>query len=445
MGGDRIVRRSVGGAELGTPVAEVLPFRGVRYRLPAAELGAVIAPPYDVVSPEQQAELYDRHPLNIIRVELAREQEGHGDRYALAAATLRQWLAQGVLARDDASAFYAYRQTFALGERMVTRTGFFAAVELHPFSAGVVLPHEGTLAAAKADRLMLMRACEADVSPVFGMFSDPDGGVREMLARQRGEQWRSPDGQQHELVPIVDRAAIEIVRRALSDRPIFIADGHHRYETALALRDELRSRYPDAQPDAAFNYVLMLLVPVEDEGLVILPTHRVLKDVAPRDWEELHPRLRSCFDLASDRLGNDDPAAEGERIIARLREGDGPGRFAAYRGGQEIEFLSLRPGMAAEDEQHDVSILHNRIITPLVGEGGADLGHIKYVSDQATALRMVQAGDYSLALLLRPTTVQQVQEAALAGQRLPGKSTYFYPKVPTGLVISLIGAEERVG
>jgi len=446
VGGGGLARRGLGASELGRKreVANVVPFRGIRYRLPEAELGSVIAPPYDIISPDQQAALYEGHPLNIIRVELTREKAGE-DRYAVAARTLGEWLAEGVLARDDSPAFYAYRQTFSLGGREVTRTGFFGAVQLQPFSAGVVLPHEGTLAAAKADRLALMRACEADVSPVFAMFNDGTGDVRATLERHRGERWRSRDGQQHELIPITDDASIEIIRNSLADQPVFIADGHHRYETALALRDQMRQQHPDAPPEAAFNYVLMLLVPTEDEGLVILPTHRVLRGVDAGDWAELRPRLKTCFDLASHRLASDDLEAEGERIIAWLQESDAPGRFAAYPGGDEIEFLSLQRGVAGANERHDVSTLQNLIVTPLVGEAGADLGHIRYVSDHATALRLVAEGEYTLALLLRSTTVAQVQEAALAGKRLPGKSTYFYPKVPTGLVLSLVGAEVTVG
>lgn len=427
-------------------MAEVAPFRGVRYRLPESELGSVIAPPYDVISPEQQAALYQRHPHNIIRIELAREENAAGgDRYGRAAETLRDWLARGVLAQDDSPAFYAYRQTFSLNKRRVTRSGFFAAVALRPFADGVVLPHEGTLAAPKADRLALMRACQADVSPVFAMFGDATGEVREVLSRQSGLRWRGDGDQEHELTPITDGPSVEALRRGLADQPIFIADGHHRYETALALRDEMRARHPDAPPNAAFNYVLMLLVPVEDEGLVILPTHRVLKGADAGDWAELRPQLKTCFEIGAERMANDDVDAEGERIVARLREGDGPGRFAVYLGGGEIEYLSLRRGTIGADERHDVSLLQDAIITPLVGEGGADLGRIKYVTDQATAMRLVDEGEYGLGLLLRPTTVAQVQEAARAGKRLPGKSTYFYPKVPTGLVISLIGAEVTVG
>lgn len=425
-------------------MANVVPFRGVRYRLPEAELGMVIAPPYDVISPDQQAALYDRHRLNIIRVELTREEAGE-DRYAAAARALRDWLAEGVLARDPSPAFYAYRQTFSLGPRRVTRTGFFAAVELQPYSAGAVLPHEGTLASARADRLALMRACEADISPVFAMFNDPTGEVRGVLAECSGTRWQGDGDQDHELMPIVADASIEIIRRSLADQPIFIADGHHRYETALALRDEMRGRHPQAAPEAAFNYVLMLLVPTEDEGLVILPTHRVLRNLDAADWADLRPRLQTRFDLTSERLARDDLEAEGERIVARLQESDAPGRFAAYLGGDEIEFLSLRRAPVSRDERHDVSILQDAIIIPLVGEGGADLGHINYVSDHATALRLVAQGECALALLLRSTTVAEVQEAALAGQRLPGKSTYFYPKVPTGLVLSLIGPEVMVG
>ena len=419
----------------------LVPFRAIRYQLDqASDLGQVLAPPYDVISPAQQDELYHQHPHNVIRLELAHARAGGGyaSRYQAASETFQQWLREGVLAQDTQPALYLYRQAYRLAGEQHHRTGVFGLVELEPWEARSVRPHEGTLSAPKADRLELMRACRANLSPVFGMFCDPRQHAAQVFLQAEQDaplaQALDPGHSEHTLWAVTDPLMIKALQAVLSEQPIYIADGHHRYETALAFREEMQRQFPDAPPTAPFNYVLMLLVSTDDPGLVILPTHRVVLDLTDQMMERMRAQIAQHFEVEERPFTPATRHEEAHGVMRTLSRACSGGCFALYPGDGRYQILTLKEPPSAG--VHDVTLLHTLLIEPTLGQVGPNEGRIVYLTDEEAAARLVDEAPGRAAFFLNPTNIEQVQRAADAGQRLPGKSTYFYPKVPTGLVIN---------
>ncbi len=429
------------------------PFRAIRYR-PAAlgtgaggrgalDLSPLITPPYDIISPDLQQRLHEAHPHNFIRIELARQGEG---RYAEAARTLSRWLADGVLGRDARPALYLLEQSFRLGEETWTRRGVLGLVRLPEGEAGYVLSHEGTLAAARQDRLRLMRACQAMTSPILALVADPRSELLELLAASEGEPaaiaqepWPGPapaGPTTHRLRVVEDEAAQAALRRAIGPGPIYIADGHHRFETALTYRAEMRQAHPDAPDTAGINYALMLIVSARDQALKILPTHRLLVGLGPGGVEALKRRIRDCCEVHEWPLP--DPAGLGSQPWL---EGASPDRhvFGAYCGDGRYYVLVVRdqvlPRASGVVDSLDVTILHDHLLAPVLANHPDEV-RLTYVVSEEEALEAVARGEAEFAFFLRPTRVGDVLAAAQAGERMPGKSTYFHPKVPAGLLLS---------
>ena len=398
-------------------MAAVRPLAGLRYDpARAGDLGQVLAPPYDVITAAEQAELHARSPYNVIRLILPREAE----RGAAAARTLREWIAAGILAPDPEPALYLYTQQFSLPDGSTRRRdGLLCRLRLEDFSSGVVRPHERTLPGPKADRLALLRATGANLSAIFGLYARPGEPVRELLAgAELGAPLVDVSGW-HQLWRVTDASVIARVQAALANQTIIIADGHHRYETALAYRDE--------QPgNEAAGYVLACLANMEEEGAVILPTHRLVRGPLGPDGAALAARLGESFTV--------------EPVDARRRRAAGeidcvlPGRR-----------LRLRAAPAARERLRDlppvlrglaVELLHRAILEPVLGLGPEDL---EFTHDDEEAAAAVAAGRAAVAFLLNPPSMAQVREVCLAGEVMPEKSTYFYPKLATGLVFSLVG------
>lgn len=451
------------------PIAR--PFIGIRYRQP--DLSRILAPPYDIITPAEQERLHQCDPGNVVRLELGygdTDQADSGpldaagghepvvpalprqDRYARSGATLRQWLDQGILAYDDEPCIYPYAQSFgARGERR-TRVGVLCAVRLTPFEEGVVLPHEGTLAAPRADRRRLMLACQAQISPLLALHDDPRGeiarAIAEMMAKPPVATGQTND-EEHRLWRL-GGAAAEKYCQALGQGPLYIADGHHRYETALTVSREMRVAHPEAPPNAAFNYVLSLLCPAAQPGVVILPTHRLLR---LEDGQQ-RARLESLIGERFERQAVNCPVGQAvdaaRELAASLGSSPGVGRFGMYARPGGCSLLAAKPDALPSDpgpggiNHLDTVLIHWLLIDPLLGENA--LGRrVAYVMDEAEAVQRVDAGEAACALFLRPTTVEQVKRVAAAGLRMPGKSTYFYPKAPTGLVIADISPTRTVG
>ena len=430
-------------------------FRGIRYRTDGSrDLSAVIAPPYDVISEEKQAEFHARSERNFVRIELP---QGSNDRrYSQASAVLGRWLSEGVLARDPAPAFYVLEQEFTVEGRTWKRRGVFGLVRLPEANENFVLPHEGTLPAPKADRLLLMQACRAMTSPIMLMAEDSDGALMRVLDGAGGEPEAtatSSDGTTNRLWPIQDPQAILAASDAIGPGPLYIADGHHRFETASAYRHEMRRAHPGAPPDAGFNHALALVNSARDEGLRIFPTHRLVSGLDEAARKSLSQCMERYFEVSRDRVDDVDRWAN----LSWLKEAaPGMPAFGVYRDSHLYRLVAKEaalPVTGSVVDKLDVSLLHRRLIDPMLAgagcERGGDISHdshaagptvrgarLTYTTDAREAMAAVNRGDYDCAFFLRSTRVSEVMAAARAGERMPGKSTYFFPKIPAGILVS---------
>jgi uncharacterized protein (DUF1015 family) len=445
-------------------MAEVIPLRALRYNPAVVEdLSHVVAPPYDVISPAAQERYYARHPYNVIRLILARESdpEAPGEsRYQRSARAFAAWRAEGVLRRDAAPALYPYEQEFSTGARRLRRRGFLALVRLQDYGAKIIFPHERTFSRHKEDRLQLMRACRANLEAILGFYPGPRADMEAILERRMATdpavRLEDEEGVGHRLWVLDDPADVTALGAALVDRPIFIADGHHRYETALRFRDQEQAA-ETAPPELArrrlHHYVLIHLVHAEDPGLVILPTHRLIRQRPALAGDALRAALARHFAVEPFPVRSDDPGGSVRQVLQRFARQAGIS-CALYAGGPEFLILTLtdagvqdeflQEGRSAAYAGLDVAVLHRQVIERLLGlspEAQAD-DAIRYTRDEAEAVGAVRAGEAHLALFLNPPRAAQVEAVALAGERMPQKSTYFYPKVLSGLVISPLDPDD---
>lgn len=438
-------------------MADVRPLPGIRYAA-ADQLAALVTPPYDVIAPQAQDRYYARHPDNIIRLELGRDEPGDdalNNRYTRAAATFAEWRLHGVL-RQDAPALYLYEQRFAWDGRAYRRLSLLARVRLEPWEAGVILPHERTLAKPKDDRLKLLRACAANLSPLLALYDDPDQQLARLLAPSLSQppdaDFTDEAGERHRLWALHDESLASAIAAFFAPRQIYMADGHHRYETALAYRDEQAAlRKANLPADDAARFTLMALSAVEDPGLRVLPTHRILRDLDPGAIAALPSLLDHYFTVAPLAAPVDAPAALA--LLAKAQHADETAFIAA--GPRETLLLRLRPaGRAAMDRagsdddntsdawRHlDLAVLHELVLREALGVTGAMVRagqHISYTREAAAALTAAHddATGGTLALLVNATPPAAIRDVSRAGGRMPQKSTYFYPKLITGLVIN---------
>jgi uncharacterized protein (DUF1015 family) len=443
-------------------MARIAPFCAWRYnpeRIP--ELARVVSPPYDVIDRRQQQELHRRHPFNVIRLELGEDLPGDDEvenRYSRAARFLRKWQRQKVLVRYPRPAVYLYQHRFqGLNGDWLTRTGLVALLHLEPLGAGVVFPHEQTFPKHKQDRLALLRACKAQFNPVFSIFPDPSGQVMALLRPPRPD----PDmmaaddrGVEHLLWALDDPGLIQSLVQAMATRPIFIADGHHRYETSLRFQMEQR-RHGD--PRAPSNWTLMYLTPMEDPGLVVFPTHKLVRGLRGFDPEHFLADLGQDFDLEELPFCNGGEPSARKQLVERMK-GLGRGRLAmglALPG--KSSYWVMRPRdmcLASAGLNHlpqclrklDVTVLHEMVLKKRLGidVGGQGQSHLLFAHDLDEALetacrRMVQA-----AFLMNPIPIEILKEVAAAGCKMPQKATYFYPKLLSGLLVRTMRREDRV-
>lgn len=430
-------------------MVEVQPFHGLRYdsqRVP--RLGDVLSPPYDVIGPEEQVALHERSPYNVIRLEwgLAQPSAGAGaDVYLQAARYLAQWLQEGVLVREERPAFYLHEHVFAVQGEQRRRMGLWAAVRLYDWEERVVLPHEETTPKPVDDRLRLLRATRTNISPIFGLYKDAEGAVATLL--QRAAQGRPAcEGEmgeeRHRLWPLTDPTLQERVQRLLAASPVYIADGHHRYTAALAYRQEQRAASPGATGREAWNYVLMCLTALEDPGLVILPLHRLLKLPTERQRQALAKALER-FQAEERRIEGSLSAVEARVLAEELaRRGERGPTFAlwGWKPGHVL-FLSPREALASVGPRGlpplDGVLLQRLVLSAVYASAqeATDAGDLAYTPWTTEALQAVAQGTYAVAFLLNPVQPTTLTLYADAGERFPPKTTYFYPKVPTGLVL----------
>jgi uncharacterized protein (DUF1015 family) len=438
-------------------MATVEPFQGIRYnpqKVPS--LAEVVAPPYDVITPQQQAEYYGRSPYNIIRVELGRvrpDDDENENAHSRARIHLRQWQNQAVLIRDPEPSFYLVATAYAVRGQAFTRWGLIAQVGLEPFSAqGQILPHEQTFPEIKSERLSLMRACGLNTSPIFSLCNDPDGIMQRLSARAAkldpALAFHDDTGALHRMWRLTDPAENQIVQDAFRNKRLYIADGHHRYETCLAYRDAcFRStgHIPERHPA---NGTLMYISSMQDPGLQVLPTHRVLPQVEARLRREFITRAQKFFDCQTLFVERHDPDQAINQLCATLEEL--PAEVAlgvAIRGDAGLHCLRLKPdatdriyaaGVPSALRQLNVTLLTEFVLPQLLEMNTAaleDANRIRFKHSAASSIRAVRRGDYDMAFLLRATPVAQVRAIAESGLSMPRKTTYFAPKVITGLVM----------
>jgi len=420
----------------------VIPFRGLRYNLEkVGNIADVIAPPYDVIKPEERLALEAQHPANIIRLILSPPRDSDTDnanQYTRAAALLNQWISDRTFVRDSAPCYYIYDQGFnAPDGKSYIRRALIALGKLAPFDVPrarrVILPHEKTHAGPKADRLNLMRQCHANLSPIFLLYSDTAGDIEQAMKCftdvnppliQTGEIF----GSTHRLWCLDDAQRNREIQSHFSSKPLLIADGHHRYETALAFQAEMRANGHQA---IGYDYMMMNLVRMESPGLAVLAIHRLLHNISVERIAHVVAKLPEMFDVQKI-----DTFANLMKKLATLK-GKSPA-MGMYTG--EDNYLLLIPRFAANAtayEKLDVTLVQNAFIKGLFQiETTAD--HIRYTADAADAAAHVKGGEGRVTLLMNPTPVAQVLEVAMAGLTMPQKSTYFYPKMATGFVLNLL-------
>lgn len=441
-------------------MAVIQPFSALRYDTAKAGVpaSALVCPPYDVIDSAMQKALYNKSTYNVVRVEYGKTKPSDGpgdDRYSRAAAEFSRWIAEGVLRRDTKAAYYVYEQTFDIASggasqsNVVARRGVFGALKLEPFGSGSVYPHEETFGGPKADRMALMRACKANLSPVFGLVPDEDARLSRALAavtvgRNADMEVIEPNGVQNRLWVVDDPAQCMELGGLLNGRNVFIADGHHRYETCCTYRNERREQAndPDGKQGGAYESTLMMCVPMSDPGLYILPTHRLIHS-SPSASKDSFLREASGLFAIHDA---DEPEllALAEDTSGAVRVGvifsDGSQYILAATPASAEAMSAAMPNRSLEWQGLDVAVLQELLlkgVLRLSEEKVLRKEGVSYTPNARQALEKVVApdGPYSMGFILRPTRIEQVRAVSLAGEKMPQKSTYFYPKLLTGLVL----------
>jgi len=433
-------------------MADIRPFRGWRYspsRIP--DLSQVITQPYDKISKDLQQTYLARHPNSFVHLILPAAAEP----YSYSNTTCRQWAAQGILVRDTQPAIYVLHQEFEVGGQRKTRKSFVAAIRADEFEKGTVLPHERTLSKPKADRLNLLRATRMDYEQIFMLYSDPEGIVEQALTPVGEPALVATDdyGVVQKVWPVTDPGKLTAVRRALSDKVMLIADGHHRYETALNFRQEMEKAGTVAD-NAALRFKSTAFVNIADPGLVILPTHRLLYGLGEVKWDDVLARIAKLFETKPIKDSAVEAALSDRGRQGQLSRAGTEHVFALHTGKDKTWLLRLTDkaavGRLVKERSTDfldldVVILHTLLIEHVFGiKPGNIEDHVAYERKPSETLAKVDSSKYQAALLLNPTRADQVQKVAAHGERMPQKSTDFYPKFVSGLVSMDIGDNERV-
>src|SRR6266567_6728408 len=444
-------------------MAQVFPFRAYRFNPQVAPVDRVLTQPYDKISPERQAEYYAMHPQNLIAVEKGRvfaEDSPQNNVYTRAAAKVEEWIRDHIVVQDPAPAFYAYTQEFTVpgtSERR-TRRGFIGAGRLEEYSAGVVFRHEHTLSGPKADRLELLRHTRTHTGQLFMLYSDAEKRVDAILAEAEAAaapatEMRDEYGVVHRLWVIAEPQRVAAIQKAMEDQKLVIADGHHRYETALNYRNECRKNAGKIEPEAAYERVMMTFVNTQSEGLLILPGHRVAANVHDFSWIGVRRYLEPWFKAQTFSFSDEEKKVEARKnFLAKLtsaRKKRAIGVYPAVGEGQKRAFyvLTLRegadvallmPNVSPLQRELDVVLLHEGILEPALGitpHAVKAEANLTYEREAATALDAVDSGRAQISFLLNPCDVEQVMKIATAGEVMPQKSTDFYPKMLSGITM----------
>ncbi len=413
-------------------MAEIIPFRGFLYDASKVSIGDVVAPPYDVITDEGRESLYRQSPYNIVRVDFGKEEPGDSDaenKYIRAKRYLDDWIKGGIMRRSGQPSFYAYEITYTIHGTRKRLLGFLCLVKLEELGKGTIYPHESTYSNPKQDRLNLLRACEANTSPIFSLYRSAGDGISGILARatltRPHLQAADSSGNLHRLWVVDQAEQIERMKQELADKTIFIADGHHRYETSFEYRREMSAKKASVSDRNPYDYTLMFLANLKDEGLTILPTHRLIREIP----EGILGLISKYFDIET--IKNDFDIRK--RLSGRrnafgfFRRQEQAWHILTYRGRNLSNVLP-------EVREIDVIILHELLFKKILPKA-----KIGYEMDISNTLDQVNRGEYAAAFFLNPTRVVDVERSALSSMKMPPKSTYFYPKLLTGMVLNKWG------
>jgi uncharacterized protein (DUF1015 family) len=422
-------------------LAEIRTFKGVFYNKGlVGDLDNIVAPPYDVISPDDHKYFLKTNKYNVVRLILP--QGTASSKYTHARDTLFEWVEKGVLVRDIEPAIYIYEQEYDVRGSRKKRIGFIALAKVEDFSSGKIKAHERTLKGPKADRLRLLKACKTNFSQIFSLYSDPEQKIDTILSTFTEDDPRidvTVNDVRHRLWTLSDPDAIKNVAEIIREKPLFIADGHHRYETAINYRNEMRQWTGDSSGEAPFDFTMMMFVNMDSDGLTVFPTHRALKNLPKINYDKLKQNLGYVFDL--EKLPSIGATME------RLQENSDQHAIGMYFGNNNYFLLKVKSEdivMDLLDDDHsrawkllDVTVLHHVIINRVLGFGGTNIENsIKFTIDENEAVRLVDEGGYRMAFMLNPTRVSSIKEIADNSEIMPQKSTYFYPKLLSGLVFN---------
>jgi len=433
-------------------VAEIRPFRGIHYNQSLLNnWSAVICPTYDIITPQLQEELYARSKYNFIRVEFARDlpQDTVTDnKYTRSAAFLEEWFHEGILEVDETPAIYLHDQYFTYEDKRYQRRGMVVRVRLEEWDKMVIRPHEGTMPDAKSDRLSLLWALQANTSPILALYEDPEQQVSSVLA---AEQQNNPlliskntDEEGHTVRAITNPETINQICRSLAAQPLYIADGHHRYESALAYQREKLTYSPVTSADEDFNFVMMTLVDFTDPGLMILPAHRLVRGISKPVLAELPAKLQVFFEIQEFTMSTPGIWEQIDNLLTETDEvrlglyGLYPDRILVLRLHNPAAVNQMMPYFHSEQYKNlAVSIVDHVILEHLLALSSEKEDKLlAYSHDRVDTINRVSSQEYQLAFLLRPVKVEAIKAIADVGDKMPRKSTYFYPKLPAGLVVN---------
>jgi uncharacterized protein (DUF1015 family) len=440
-------------------MASIAPFKGILYNTNKIKLAGVIAPPFDVISKEEQENFHRCHPNNMTWLTLGKttkDDTNSNNPYTRAADYLNTWLSKNILIQDGTPSYYLTSHTFPFEEKPITRYGLICLVGLEPFEKGIVLPHEKTFSKIRSQRLELIKACKSNLSAIFSLYSDHENRILDklkgaVLEKSADIDFIDNNNHEHRLWRITDNGVHRYVSEAFKDKVIFIADGHHRYETALKYQEWLTANSPDFNSDHPANHVMMYLCSMEDPGLIILPAHRMLNEVSEPLRASLISNASQYFDVTTFPFEKTGKEQAKNKFISALKSKSSLNCIGVFmKDRSELYLLTLKPGVMEQkfgDElpeslrNIDVTVLTHLIFMGLLGFDQARLDNerlIAYSSIADDAIEAVAAGKHDIAFIINPTRIEQVQSIAKNGLIMPRKATYFYPKVITGQVMNSV-------
>jgi uncharacterized protein (DUF1015 family) len=428
-------------------MVEVKSFKGIHYnKEKIGKLDDVMSPPYDIISDEMQEKLYNKHPNNFVRLILGKinpDDNENNNRYTRAKKTFDSWIEESILKSLDKPAIFPYKISYNFEGKNKTMNGFFIILKLDP-GYTLVKAHEKTLSKPKADRLNLMRACHSNLEPIQLLYTDVGNRIQKKIDEVLNEPVIDVvgyDGFNHKLWKLEDEEIISMVENQLKDDILFIADGHHRYQTAINYADEMKEKTGDKDPDASFNYRMVILVNMFDEGLMILPTHRLIKKNV--DWDEALVKLKKYFRVEEKKVGKNDSEKISNQIMNDISTKN-EHKFSIYLK-DRFYILTLKDEKVLDKlasnysktwRTLDVSILHKIVLEQIMGINQNNLeDHVKYTRVDEEAINFVDSGKFDFSVLMNATKIHELKAIADAGEHMPQKSTYFLPKMLSGLVI----------